>query len=159
METISKQGLFLLIQEIQMSLEKLDQSQKEIVNAFQKLSPHLNLKLPSLFENSASQMAWKELKQAIQLYFSFIQRGVAAYQDLSTQMQSVLTGRSSQDPLFQEIARQGNSLSQDLQKRQTFAHYVLELQGVLDRLAQYKKVSPGQKQQIEDCVFRLQLLG
>ena len=154
----SQQELSLLLNEISHCIHKMDQSHQHLVAALGEISPYFNLKNPNLSLNADFEAPWKLWKQQCQLYFQSLRQSEEAYQDLSNQMQNLLSGRNSQDPLFQEIARQGNALSKDLQKRQDLAVYFSELEQVLDRIRQQEKITSPQKQKIEDLVFRLQLL-
>lgn len=154
----SQQELSLLLNEISLCLDKMDRSQGQLLAALEEISPYFNLKNPNLSLNAGFEAPWKLWKQQCRLYFQSLRQSEEAYQDLSKQMQNLLSGRNTQDPLFQEIARQGNGLSKDLQKRQELAAYFAELEQVLDRIRQQEKITSPQKQKIEDLVFRLQLL-
>lgn len=154
----SQQSLSQLIQEITNCLEKMHQSQQHWTEALIHLSPFFNLKQSTFNFGESFQPSWKSWKKESQIFLGKLQQAQEAYQDLSAQMQHVLTGRSAQDPLFQEIARQGNLLTKDLQKRQDLARHLMDLDQVLDRIVQQAKITPQQKQKIEDLVFRLQLL-
>lgn len=154
----NQQGLSQLIQEITDCLERMDQNQGKWTEALIHLSPFFNLKQTILNFGENFQAPWQSWKNGLKIFLENLKQGQAAYQDLSEQMQHVLTGRSTQDPLFQEIARQGNLLTKDLQKRQDLARHLTELDQVMDRVVQQSKITPQQKQKIEDLVFRLQLL-
>lgn len=156
---ITQHSLTCLIQEIESCLTRLDSVQSEYLAALKIFSTNLNLKQNSLFQDSTGEVTWLQVKEKLKIYSSLLAQGADAYQDLSSQIQTVVMGRSSKDPLFQEIARQGNLLLQDLQKRQEFARYVLDLESVIDNITISKKATPPQKQQVEDLVFRIQLLS
>ncbi len=157
-ESLTQQGFQELLKEINYCLDCLDQSQKDLIDALVKISPAFNLKNNSFFLEPGFETAWNAWKLGFEKYLNFLHQAELAYQDLSQQMQSVLVGRNTQDPLYQEIARQGGLLLKDLQKRQDLMKQWLELDPVLSRIVQQGKMTPQQKQKIEDLVFRLQLL-
>lgn len=155
--SLSQQGLSQLILESQNCLDKMEKSQTELMATLQDLSPFFNLKLSSFVGGNEFEAFWESWKAQLKNFFFYLQEAQLAYQDLSEQIKELLLGRNAQDPLFQEISRQGALLTKDLQARQNLAKCLIECEQVLDRIVQLKKMTPQQKQRIEDLVFRLQL--
>ena len=155
---LTQQGLAQLLQETTHCLEKMDEGQAQLMSTLVYLSPFFNLKTAVFTFGADFEASWKIWKNELKNFLFHLEEAQAAYQELSGQMQNILTGRSAQDPLFQELARQGNLLTKDLQKRQELAKHLIDLGQVLDRVMQQEKMTPQQKQKIEDLVFRLQLL-
>ncbi len=154
----TRQGLLQLLNEINDCLVRMDESQKNLLSALAEMSPYINLNSSKLNLDPHWHASWKLWKQELGVFFQALRHAQEAYQDLSSQMQSLLADRTTQDPLLQGLANQGAALLKDLQKRQSLAQYIEELFQVLDKSIQQDKISSTQKQKIEDLVFRLHLL-
>ncbi|MFO1518147.1 MAG: hypothetical protein U1F57_00560 [bacterium] len=156
---VSKQTIAVLLKEIQQALKDADGAYSPMVASLKGLDPFLNLKSQSQLHTEAGKKAMAPFRESFKNFQVHVRRMTAAYNDLSSDLQSALVGRGSQDVLLQELSRQGALLAQEINLRQNAEKIFGELIPVLDRIAVQEKATPAQQKKIEDLVFRLQLLG
>ncbi len=148
-----------LLNEVNRALEESNEIYLELIDHLKSLDPYLNF---SLGPNLHSELAKKVLnvfKEGLKAYLSEVEHLVLAYQDLAAELQSALTDRTAQDPLVQQLERQGNLLIQTIQARQESAKVFIDLGTLFDQISVQQKLNPAQAKKIEDLVFRLQVLG
>lgn len=156
---ILKEALVILIDEIHQTLESSNQVYSELVQQLKDLDPYLNFSLGSSLHQEEGKKTLRVFKEDLEAYLLEVERLVAAYQDLSEDLQPILADRSLQDPLVQELAREGDLLQQAIQVRQEIGKVLLELSLIFDQLVVQQKANPAQVKKVEDLVFRLQVLG
>lgn len=156
---VSKQTMATLIREMEQALADADEAYPPLITSLKGLDPFLNLKQGVSLHRPEGKEALARFREKAKIYRTHVERFIAAYNDLSTDLQSVLAGRGAQDVLIQELARQGNVLLQEIGIRQEAAKIFIELAAVLERIAVQEKASPAQQKKIENLVFRLQVLG
>ena len=155
----SKSVLITLIDEIHQTLENSNDFYLRLIQQLKSLDLFLNFLAGPSLHTEEGKRTLKVFKEILENYLSEVERLVFAYQDLSIDLQSLSTDRSLQDPLIQELAREGDLLNQTIQVRQEIAKVFLELSEVFDQIVIQQKVNPTQAKKVEDLVFRLQLLG
>ena len=154
-----EQILTTLLNEVNQTLEETNQIYLELIDHLKSFDPYLNFSSgPNLHSESAKKIL-NVFKEDLKAYFSEVEHLVIAYQDLAAELQTVLGDRAAQDPLVQQLERQGNLLIQTIQARQDSAKVFIDLATLFDQVSVQQKLNPAQAKKIEDLVFRLQVLG
>jgi hypothetical protein len=156
---VSQQSITTLLNEIHEALADSDTFYLQVMARLKDLDPFLNLKLQTALHTEPGKKALVNFKEPLKNYFIHLERQRAAYQDLSVDLQTVLSGRGAEDPLFQEIERQGALLAEEINVRQEAGKILHELVSLIDRIALAQKASPNLQKKVEDIVFRLQMLS
>ncbi|MBL7686203.1 MAG: hypothetical protein JNK65_09265 [Deltaproteobacteria bacterium] len=155
---VTQQSLTFLLQEIELALRQSDSLYPQIIQTLKELGPFLNFKEGSSLHSLEAKKRLGNLRESLKDYKNHLKRMVAAYQELSLDLQNVLAGRGMQDVIVQEFSRQGSQLAQEIQQRQSLESVLSELGSVLDRICVQEKSTPSQQKKIEDLIFRLQLI-
>lgn len=154
-----KQILTALFNEVRQSLEETNEIFLELIDQLKSLDPYLNFSSGPTLHSELAKKVLNVFKEDLKAYLSEVEHLILAYQDLAIELKSLLIDRTSQDPLFQQLEREGNLLIQTIQARQESAKVFMDLGVLFDQISVQQKLNPAQAKKIEDLVFRLQVLG
>lgn len=154
-----KQILTTLLQDVHQSLEETNEIYIELIDHLKNLDPYLNFSSGPTLHSELAKKILNVFKEDLKAYLSEVEHLILAYQDLAVELKSVLTDKTPQDPLVQQLEREGNLLIQTIQARQESAKVFIDLEVLFDQISVQQKLNPAQAKKIEDLVFRLQLLG
>ncbi len=153
---LTQQSFASLVQEIQDAIQKLDGLYPKVLEAIRELNTCFDLTQNISLQDEKSQKLWKDFEKQLQFYCSHLERLVSAYQDLSIDLQTLLS--SSGEEGVQGLSREGEVLAESIRLRQEAGRLFLQLYEILKKVSSQGRASYFQQGQIKDVLFGLEML-